>query len=86
MSFGRVRAKPSTLDARELKRVLDLLKVPVQRFARHAGINQRTAQRYVDGRAKIPCWVERHLLTYWLAPATRHVRGRVALPFRGQWY
>jgi hypothetical protein len=64
--MARVEANRSGLTGAELKGILARFRVPVTRFAQHAGIHETTAQEYVSGKhdGRIPLWVEWMLWAY----------------------
>ena len=50
------------------------------RFAKHAGVHEVTAQKYVYGKQKIPLWVEWLLWVYDKHPEMRLLDRDLSLP------
>lgn len=83
---GRILSRKSPLTGADVNEILRFFGVSQRTLARHAGLGERTVQKICAGKSDgdIPLWLERVFYLYWVAPWTRHTRGRIQLPLR-QW-
>lgn len=83
---GEITAQYSALSRAEFARILEIMDVPKQRFARHSGRNQRTVTDWTNeekaDEGPLPRWIEWVLMMYHIQPWTRRLRGRMRLPLK----
>jgi hypothetical protein len=78
----RTAPRRSELTGAQLAHILNVLGVKLKDFAYHCGVAERSAVRWVSGEfdGQIPVVAEWVLLAYRLAPRTRFLQGKLALP------